>query len=165
MSHVNEWVMSRMNESCQWVSHVTHEWVMLTDVASEKASQFAPERVVHLNESCRIWMRHDKSIYTCVSHVTYRWVMLHPNKSYRTWPSHDAPEYVVLHVNESCHRRSEMIKDACINDCYYRLGQRRGSIEYTCKVQCAVLCCGAVCCIVWMVRICILETGMYRVYI
>jgi len=54
-------VVSYMNESCLWMSHVTYEWVMS-----------------HLNESCHIWM----------THVTYEWVMSHMNESCHIWVSH-----------------------------------------------------------------------------
>jgi len=65
-----------MNESCHtWMSHVTHEWVML-----------------HINKSCHTWMNHVTHEWV-IDSVTYEWVMSHLG--------HVAHERVVAQCHDS----------------------------------------------------------------
>jgi len=59
---------------CVWMSHVTHERVLL-----------------HINESCHTWM----------SHVTYGWVMSYMNESCHI--NESCHKQVVSYINASCH--------------------------------------------------------------
>ena len=140
-----EWVMSHMNESCHiWMSHVTYEWVMshMNGSCHIWMSHVIHEWVMSHNQPCHIWMsrvtygvasisRIDKILglfckrarlkrrysaketYNFIdpndrSHPTGRyvaceWVMSHMNESCHTWMSHVTCEWVMSHMNESCH--------------------------------------------------------------
>jgi len=143
---MSEWVMSPMNESC----HVC-EWVMspMTELCHmNETNEFIPIKLIpirlyhmntahmnslifrhhslcHVNKSCHIWMSHvtyvnesyhvwmrriwthsysDITCYvTSISHVTYEWVMSHMNESCHIWMSHVTYESVMSHIHESCH--------------------------------------------------------------
>jgi len=98
ISHMYEWVMSHMNQSCQILtSHATCEWFMS-----------------NMDKSCHIWI----SYVTCGchiwrSHVTYEQVMPHMNESCQIWISLATYEWVISrmdvtykgvmsHMNVSC---------------------------------------------------------------
>jgi len=101
MRHVTcEWVTSHMNESCHiWMRHFTYEW-----------------GISHMNKLC---YNMKESCDICMHLVTYEpahmwlnvtteWVISLQrtvNESYHTWMSHVTREWVMSHVNESCHRR------------------------------------------------------------
>ena len=93
------------------LSHVSYEWVLL-----------------HMNESCHIWMRHvayewgmsrmNETCHIWVSHVTYEWVMSHMNESCHIWMRHVAYEWVMSHMNESCSHINPNLTHSCVYTWY-----------------------------------------------
>ena len=94
-----EWVTPYVYEPGHiWVSHVTHmnESCLRHNTPCCHIGSAWESHVTHMNESCtsRIW----------ISHVTYRWVMLHMNTSRHALVSH--VHTMLPHrccMNASCH--------------------------------------------------------------
>jgi len=120
MSHVTyEWVMSRMNESCHiLISHVPYAWVVQKAKASWLCSmghvKYASNYVTYesvmscMNESCSLWMSH----FTLAWFMSHRFFLQEAKASllaamiYVTYASsHVTYEWVMSHMNESCHVR------------------------------------------------------------
>ena len=136
ISHMKEWVMSRVNASCHiwkneschvWMRHVTYE--RMSHVTCECVISHMKEWVMscvnascHIwkNESCHVWMRH--VTYERMSHVMCEcvishmkvWVMSRVNASCHIWKNES-------HRNEASHVtltvRIQLCADSHCNTC------------------------------------------------
>jgi len=100
-SHVTyEWVMSHMNETC-------HIWGPTGTTRDREAARWSWRRgvVSHMNESCHIWMGHVP--YKSRQDNTRSCGRLSGARggaeSFHIWMSYVTYEWVVSHMNESCH--------------------------------------------------------------
>jgi len=117
-----------MNESCHvWMSHVTYQWVMSHMIHSRKMPLIRDmthsQTRVYLASwhdsfiNASVWMpliQRQDTLASCrisMSHVTYVWMRgkIHS----RLWMSHVTCGWVMLRINESCHRLMSHVTYQC----------------------------------------------------
>jgi len=128
MSHVTyQWVMSHVNASRHICMSCVTLWgreqivdAFLTQEMHESCrisvSWGLESGGLESMVSCRISVSHVTSRHTSMSHVTYKYVMPHLNKSCHISMSHVTYEWVMSHMDESCHFVSEGAECWCLSD-------------------------------------------------
>jgi len=106
LSHVtHEWVMLRMNASCHiCMSHVTYEWVMshmsgISHIIYEWVMWIVKE-LYHLRIGPILHVR----VLSQMGDVTYLWFMSYMIDSRHAWMSHCTSEWEMWYMNESYHK-------------------------------------------------------------